>query len=217
MTFDVVSAPAEVLLADGTVATVRPLEPEDHDALIALHEHVSGESSRLRFLVPTQTAGRTYAEHLLAADTETLVLVAVAHGELLGVGSAEVDPRQPDEAEVAFLVADAAHGHGIGTLLLEHLAAVARRRGIRHFTADVLMENQPMLRVFADAGYPATRRVSAGVVVWEISTDPTETTLLASEQRHQTALAAYEHSHLTDEPGPDRALRGAPSARPEGT
>src|SRR5690348_16195528 len=173
-------ASADVLLTDGTIATVRPLAPSDQEALRSLHERVSDESLRLRFFVPTRRVGIAYAAHLAQAGETTIVLVAEARGSLLGVASAEIDPNRPEVAEVAFLVADEAHGNGVGTLLLEHLAAVARRRRIHRFTADVLADNSPMLRVFADAGFPATRRLEDGVVTWEISTDLTEAGLRAA-------------------------------------
>ena len=56
------------------------------------------------------------------------------------------------------------HGRGIASLLLEHLVWQARQRGLRAFTAETLAENSAMLRVFADAGLPAKRRISDGVV-----------------------------------------------------
>ena len=37
--------------------------------------------------------------------------------------------------EVAFAVTDRMHGHGLGTLLLEHLVSDARHRGVTTFTA----------------------------------------------------------------------------------
>ena len=56
---------------------------------------------------------------------------------------------------MAFLLDDAVHGRGIGTLLLEQLAAVARESGVRHLHADTLAENAAMLRVFARLRLPA--------------------------------------------------------------
>ena len=65
-------------------------------------------------------------------------------------------PRAPaDEAEVAFLVQDAHQGRGVASALLEHIAAVARERGIRRFAAEVLPANSKMIKVFTDAGYTA--------------------------------------------------------------
>ena len=56
------------------------------------------------------------------------------------------------------------HGRGIASLLLEHLVWQARQRDLRAFTAETLAENSAMLRVFADAGLPAKRRIAEGVV-----------------------------------------------------
>ena len=69
-----------------------------------------------------------------------------------------------DDAEVAFVVEDAHQGRGIGSVLLEHLAAAARERGIKRFVAEVLAENSRMVRVFRDAGYEAERAYEDGVV-----------------------------------------------------
>ena len=60
-------------------------------------------------------------------------------------------------------VADDMHNRGVGTLLLEHLISLARRRGVRAFTAETLAENALMLQVFADAGLPVHRALSDGV------------------------------------------------------
>src|SRR5262249_17912232 len=59
--------------------------------------------------------------------------------------------------------ADDLHNRGIGMLLLEHLVSLARGRGFRAFTAEVLSENAAMLRVFADAGLQAQRSLADGV------------------------------------------------------
>ena len=67
-------------------------------------------------------------------------------------------------AEVAFAVPDDMHGRGIASVLLEHLVWQARQRGLEAFTAETLAENSAMLRVFADAGLPAKRRIAGGTV-----------------------------------------------------
>ena len=65
-------------------------------------------------------------------------------------------PRMRDRAEVAFAVADALQGHGIGTRLLEHLAASRAAQGIETFDAYVLGDNRRMLDVFRDSGFAVT-------------------------------------------------------------
>ena len=63
-------------------------------------------------------------------------LVATVAGTIVAVATAE--RIAPQEAEVAFLVADSEHGRGLGSLLLEHLAATCRDLGVRRFVAEVL-------------------------------------------------------------------------------
>jgi GNAT superfamily N-acetyltransferase len=92
--------------------------------------------------------------------SQRFALVAILDGELVGV--ARFDRLDPDAAEVAFVVADAQEGRGIGSLLLEHLAGAARERDISRFEADTLLSNSAMLGVFRDAGFEATRSLSTG-------------------------------------------------------
>jgi GNAT superfamily N-acetyltransferase len=85
-----------------------------------------------------------------AADVEHYGLLA--HDELgVLVGHAiYVTLEDPTRAEVAVEVADHLHDRGLGTILIERLAAVAETRGITHFVAEVLSENQAMLDVFRE-------------------------------------------------------------------
>jgi acyl-CoA synthetase (NDP forming) len=88
---------------------------------------------------------------------------------------------------VAFAVQDDQQRRGLGSILLEHLAAAAQENGITSFTAEVLSENQQMLRVFRDAGYAVTREYSSGVVDLAFSISPTEASRAVTESREQRA------------------------------
>jgi acyl-CoA synthetase (NDP forming)/RimJ/RimL family protein N-acetyltransferase len=184
-------APADVLLADGSVGVVRTLRPEDREALLALHDEVGLDSLRLRFFSASREAGHAYVEHLLAHHEagQVFALALWFHDRLVGLATAE---RNPDvsEAEVSFLVADEMRGRGVGTLLLEHLAAFARRAGVRRFTADVMAENGAMIRVFLDAGFELTRHLDRGVVTVAMDTLVSEDTLRAADARESRSEAA---------------------------
>ena len=161
-------APADVLLTDGSVAIIRPLAHEDHPAVRALHARASDESLFRRFF----SVGRASADSYLARlenSVETTALVAVVDGSVVALATAE--PVDATTEEVAFLVDDALAGRGLGSLLLEHLAADARGRDIRRFVADVLMENRAMLGVFLDAGFEVARHSEQGVVTVELDTE----------------------------------------------
>ena len=64
-------------------------------------------------------------------------------------------------AEVAFAVVDDYQGQGIGAVLLRHLAALAREAGLKEFTAEVLPDNTPMLKVFERSGLKFSSKRSA--------------------------------------------------------
>src|SRR5690606_10731162 len=90
-------------------------------------------------------------------------------------------------ADAAFQVDDAHQGKGIATLLLEHLAAIARSNGISRFTAEVLADNRPMLSVFSRAGWPVERRFESGVVDLDFPLEDTEEFRDSVERREQRA------------------------------
>ncbi len=177
-----------MLLADGTIAVIRLLRPDDRDGLTALHAKASDRSVRMRFFSASRSAGPSYVEHLYAHPEQVAVaLVATVRGEVVATATAE--RVSAEVAEVAFLVSDAALGRGLGTLLLEHLAAAGRDRGIETFTADVLVENTAMLRVFAQAGFVETRSTSYGVVSLEIATASSVQSLARADERESAAEA----------------------------
>ena len=77
-------------------------------------------------------------------------------------------------AEVAFNISDHYQGKGIGSVLLEHLAAIAQEFGIARFMAEVLPQNRKMLSVFSDAGYDVKRHIEDGVVEVGFDIEPTD-------------------------------------------
>ncbi|MBJ7356102.1 bifunctional GNAT family N-acetyltransferase/acetate--CoA ligase family protein [Nocardioides sp.] len=180
-------APADVLLADGTLAVLRPLGPEDAANLHALHDRVSDDAIRMRFFAPSRQAAHDYVDHLLRREG-SLALVAEVRGELVGLGTAE--PINETTCEVAFLVADETRGQGVGTLLLEHLAGLTRDRGFTHLEADVLSENRAMLAVFKESGLSVTRASDGSTVVVGLTTEAGADLLARADQREFRAEAA---------------------------
>ncbi len=132
------SSTADVLLSDGALAVVRTLEPGDGAGLHDLHERASDEALWLRFFSVARAAAHQYVDHVLASPG-TIALVAEIDGRIAALGTAE--PTGPELCEVAFLVSDEQRGRGLGTLLLEHLAAEGRDRGVRQFEARVFRSN----------------------------------------------------------------------------
>ena len=177
------SAPAsDVLLADGTIAVIRSLGPGDREQLLALHEGVSEDTLRLRFFSPSPAAGRAYVARLFdESNHESVALVAVLRGRIAALATAEL--LSQERAEVAFLVSDQDRGRGLGSLLLEHLAALCRVHGVTRFEAEVLADNYGMLGVFRAAGFAATRRAEGGEVSVELRTEVSPAAIDAADRR----------------------------------
>ena len=73
---------------------------------------------------------------------------------------------------MALLIDDGHQGLGVGTLLLEHLAAQAWQQGIGSLVADVLSDNRAMLELFATSGLASRMSTSRGVTHVELPLDP---------------------------------------------
>ncbi|MET0434518.1 MAG: GNAT family N-acetyltransferase, partial [Cellulomonas sp.] len=188
---------ADVVLRDGSTTHVRPIRPEDADALQAFHVGQSEASIVFRFFAPLERLGdRDLARFTRVDHRDRVALVAVTGDDAI-IGVARYDKVGPDEAEVAFNIADAHHGRGLGSVLLEHLAAAARERGIRRFTADVLPQNGRMIAVFREAGYSLQQRLEDGVVTVGFDIDPTDRSLAVMMAREHAAEARSVQALLT--------------------
>lgn len=180
--------PARALLRDGSSALLEPLGPADLDELLALHDRLSERDRYLRFatLHPGDLPG--YLRRTLDPAGGDLTLGARVRGRL--VGAVQLLPVGGGAAEVAAVVDAEGRLEGVATVLLEALAAAARRMGVDRFQADILAENGPMLRVLADLGLPVVHTREGSGVRIEVGLRPDEPYELAAEERHRTAAAA---------------------------
>lgn len=188
---------ADVVLRDGGTAQIRPITPDDAQRLVSFYERVSDESKYYRFFAPYPRLSdrdvRRFTHHDyvdrvgLAAMVGDEFIATVRYDRIDGQGLASTGPA--DEAEVAFLVQDAHQGRGVASALLEHIAAVARERGIRRFAAEVLPANTKMIKVFTDAGFTQKRSFEDGVVLLELDLEPTDRSLAVMRAREQRAEA----------------------------
>ena len=184
---------ADVLLADGGTARLRPIRPSDADLLVAFYDRVSPESKYLRFFAPYPRLSRRDVKRFTEVDyVDRVALILTLGGKMIGVGRWDRldDGDGSGKAEIAFLVEDAHQGRGVAQLLLEHLAEAARERGITGFVAEVLPENRRMAQVFADAGYRIRKGVEDGVLVVEFPILPTDTSVGVMERREHRAESA---------------------------
>ncbi|MEW2484706.1 GNAT family N-acetyltransferase [Streptomyces sp. NPDC048411] len=188
---------ADVVLRDGGTARIRPITTDDAERLVSFYEQVSDESKYYRFFAPYPRLSAKDVHRFTHHDyVDRVGLAATVGGEFIAtVRYDRIDANgrpasvPADEAEVAFLVQDAHQGRGVASALLEHIAAVARERGIRRFAAEVLPANTKMIKVFRDAGYTQQRSFEEGAVHLTLDLEPTAESLAVQRAREQRAEA----------------------------
>jgi GNAT superfamily N-acetyltransferase len=158
------AAGPSVALGDRTEVAVRSIAPEDAEALVRFHAHLSRHAVTLRYFYPHLELSADEVSHLTQVDgRDRVALIVESAGEIIAVGRYD-RLKDPTKAEVAFIVADAFQHRGIATLLLERLAELARPAGVTHFVAEVMAENQTMLSVFHGAGFATESTCELGVI-----------------------------------------------------
>ncbi len=181
----------DVALKDGSTARLRPIKPSDSEALDQMFQRLSAEAVYQRFFRAKTRLTPEELEYFTHVDYEDRMAFVFTHADdIIGVGRYD-RTKEEDEAvaEVAFAVDDQHHGRGIGTQLLQHLTYYARNHGITGFSAWVLPDNYPMMRVFRNSGYTLKRHVSEGVYLVEFPTEQTEESLTAEGEREKRAIA----------------------------
>lgn len=180
---------ADVLLRDGTAAHLRPIKPEDAEALVAFYSRVSDESKYYRFFAPYPQLSDSDVQKFTHVDGVKRVAFILTLGkDLIAVG--RFDAINDTDAEVAFLVEDAHQGRGIAQLLLEHLAQAGRELGYKRFFADVLPENIRMIQVFNEMGYSTKRETEFGVIQMTLDIEATTNAVGVMRRREHRAEAA---------------------------
>ena len=182
----------DALTMQGGIVHVRPVRPDDEVALRDLHDRVSSNSRYMRFFSAGAAPEGEVRRLTRRADDQHVALVVEDEGQIVCVASYE--KLNAAEADFAVLVDDEHHGQGVGTLVLEHLSAAARRAGIETLIGDVLAVNTTMLRVSADLapGIRQTLGEDIGTMRVKVPTQPDEAALAAVGVRDRTA----EHRSL---------------------
>jgi acetyl coenzyme A synthetase (ADP forming)-like protein len=184
----------DVILRTGGTLRLRAPVAGDAEAVLAFLSNLSERSVYRRFHGFPALRPETVEPFLDPDWNDRGALIgtmsADGDGDLVVALANYVRLRDPARAEVAFAVADALQGQGVGTRLLEQLAAAAAAEGISTFVAEVMPDNQPMLRVFADAGFAVSRRLEGGTTEVQLEIAPTEEYRAAVDERDHVAVVA---------------------------
>jgi nucleotide-binding universal stress UspA family protein len=198
-----------VKLRDGSQIAIRPIAPDDRDALADGLARLSPESRYRRFFAAVPRLSARDLDYLTRVDHhDHEALVALDADTGAGVGVARFVRTGPERAEPAMVVADDWQGRGVATALLAALVARAREEGIERFVAPVLADNPEAVRVLQRLGTtvarPAGREVELEI---ELAPDADRTARLVRALRGFAAGSLTPARTLLDRVLPRR--RGA--------
>ncbi|MBN2361567.1 MAG: GNAT family N-acetyltransferase [Deltaproteobacteria bacterium] len=151
----------------GLALKLRPVKISDEPILKDFFYELSDKSIYRRFISSRKDMPHERLQEFVIIDyTRELVILALVEQDgqehLVGVGQYGIH-EESHTAEVAFVVRDDFQGQGIGTELLQYLTFLARKQGLLGFTAEVLVENRPMLHLFEKMGFDIDRRSESNV------------------------------------------------------
>jgi ribosomal protein S18 acetylase RimI-like enzyme len=154
-------------LRDGRAVKIRALRPDDRTAMLAAIERTSMQSRQRRFFAPKKGFSEREMAFFLDIDFESHVaLVAQINeaGHPIIAGGGRFIVVEPGHAEIAFVVVDDYQSQGIGTILMRHLAILARDAGLKELIAEVLPGNSAMLKLFKKFGFKSASTGSPQVI-----------------------------------------------------
>ncbi len=181
---------ARIILRDGRVAELLEAQGTESERamLREMFVHASADDLYYRFFHMVKEVGDHDLDQMLLSEGRGKSLICISQHEILGIGHYVMVSEMA--AEVAFFVDERVQGRGLGTLLLEHLAQLAWRRGLKQFEAYVLSDNRRMLRVFQDSGYEIEEQQESGVIHLVLPLQNTERSRALQETREKLATAA---------------------------
>jgi RimJ/RimL family protein N-acetyltransferase len=146
---------------------IRPVKISDEPLLKDLFYALSDNSMYRRFISRRKDMPHERLQEFVVIDysKEVAILATVKQEEkeiIIGLGQYAIDPNT-HSAEVAFVVRDDFQNQGAGSELLTYLTLLAKRQGLLGFTAEVLIENRPMLHLFEKMGFLMDRRIEEQV------------------------------------------------------
>ena len=151
----------------GLEILLRPVKMSDESLIKELFYSLSDNSMYRRFISRRKDMPHERLQEFVIIDysREVAIVATVTQNEkekVVGLGQYSVDPNT-HTAEVAFVVNDEYQNRGIGSELLSYLTYLARRQGLLGFSAEVLVENRPMLHLFEKMGFLMDRRIEEQV------------------------------------------------------
>jgi len=152
---------------DNLTVRFRPIKPSDEEGMRHLFYRFSDETHYSRYFHSVRSMPHAKMQEYVNVDwSRDMSIVGLVGEEGKGRIIAEGRYlRTPGSsfAELVFVVDEPYHGRGIATHLYAMLIRLARERGIKGFTADVLFNNLAMMNVFHKGELPVQAHLESGV------------------------------------------------------
>lgn len=154
----------------------RAIKPSDEENMRQLFYRFSDEAIYYRYFTPIKTMPHARMQEYVNVDYRNVLSVVGLVGPP-GQGRIIAEARfarhkEKPFVDVAFVVDEEYQGLGIATFLYKMLIQLARQRGAKGITADVLASNKGMLKVFEKGGYPIYPKLEDGAYAITIPFDP---------------------------------------------
>jgi acyl-CoA hydrolase/RimJ/RimL family protein N-acetyltransferase len=158
---------AKATFKGGVEVRFRAIKPSDEEAMRRLFYRFSDESVYYRYFSPVKTMPHSKMQEYVNVDCSRIVSIVALIGRageehVIGEARFAKNPTGP-YADVGFIVDDEYKGLGIGLYLYGMLIRLAKERGFKGFTADVLASNKAMMRVFEKGELPVSARLEQAV------------------------------------------------------
>jgi acyl-CoA hydrolase/GNAT superfamily N-acetyltransferase len=149
-------------------AHIRVIKPTDESMIRDLFYTLSQSSIYFRYFSPRRSMPHANVQQYVSITEDKGLSMVVTIGPRENrkiIGECRyVFEAHSEYPDVAFMVDENYQGRGIASFLLNYMVEIAKERGVKGFTADVLFSNRPMLKVFEKLPYILHKSVSEGVV-----------------------------------------------------
>ncbi len=151
----------------GLRIVLRPMKISDEPKMKKLFYSLSEESIYRRFHAGRKEMPHQLLQKFVVIDytRQMAILAVIRRGEkeeIVGVGRYTQDP-DAHTAEVALTVRDDHQNKGVGKELFSYLIYLAKKQGLLGFTANIQMDNRPMLRLSEKMGMSIEKTGEAGL------------------------------------------------------
>jgi len=165
----------EKIFNNGLKVRFRAIKPSDEEAMRRLFYRFSNQTVLRRFFFPISTMPHNKMQEYVNVDfshmMSVVALVGESDQEKIIAEARYVKDKHSAIGDLAFVVDEKYQGIGIGSYLYDMLIRLAKDRGLKGFTAEVLQANQSMMKVFENGQLPVNARVEDGLLRLTIAFD----------------------------------------------